>query len=166
MFDRLFSTEAARRRQREAPFVAERECYLRHRADFGVGQETLQLRCRELLQIARLLEPNTSQGVSMEAIRRAGAGKAASERAGIGFDQQGWRERDRSSADLPEVCEFDRQIAQSIAADRANSDAASHRESSVHSYVAWCYGNSGSPWIVNRSPTRSVETSNGVRRCA
>jgi integrase/recombinase XerD len=70
MFDKLFSTEAARRRHHEAPFAAERECYLRHRADFGVGQETLQLRCWELLQIARLLEPNASQGVSMEQLRK------------------------------------------------------------------------------------------------
>lgn len=55
-----------------------------------------------------------------------GAGKAASERAGVGFNHQDWRERDRSSANLPERREFDRQIAESIAANRANRDAAAH----------------------------------------
>jgi hypothetical protein len=55
-----------------------------------------------------------------------GAGKAANERAGVGFNQRDWRERDRSSASLPERCEFDRQIAESIAANRANRDAAAH----------------------------------------
>jgi len=55
-----------------------------------------------------------------------GAGKAASEGVDVGFDQQGWRARDRSSADLPEHCEFERQIAESIAANRANRDAAAH----------------------------------------
>jgi hypothetical protein len=55
-----------------------------------------------------------------------GVGKAASEQAGVGFDQQDRRERDRSSADLPERCKFDRQIAESNAANRANRDAAAH----------------------------------------
>ena len=52
--------------------------------------------------------------------------EAASEGAGVGFDQQGWRARDRSSADLPEHCELERQIAESTAANRANRDAAAH----------------------------------------
>jgi hypothetical protein len=48
------------------------------------------------------------------------------EGAGAEFNQQDWRERDRRSANLSERCEFDRQIAESIAANRANRDAAAH----------------------------------------
>ena len=70
MFDTLFNTEAARRRHREAPFAAERECYLQRRADCGVTRETLQLRSWELLQIARLLDPNVAQGVSIQQLRK------------------------------------------------------------------------------------------------
>src|SRR5262249_30216399 len=53
------------RRYREAPFTAERERYLRRCADFGITRATLLVRSWELLQIARLLEPDASQGVSM-----------------------------------------------------------------------------------------------------
>jgi hypothetical protein len=55
-----------------------------------------------------------------------GARKAASERVGVGFNQQDWRERVRSSANLPERCDFDEQIAESIVANRTNRDAAVH----------------------------------------
>lgn len=61
-----------------------------------------------------------------------GAGKAASQRAGVGFNEQDGRERDRGSANLPERCEFDERIAESIAADRANRSAAAYSESGVH----------------------------------
>jgi integrase/recombinase XerD len=70
MFDILFNTEVAQRRHREAPFAAERERYLQRRADCGVTRETLQLRSWELLQIARLLDPNAVQGVSMQQLRK------------------------------------------------------------------------------------------------
>jgi len=65
MFETLLCTEAARRRYREAPFAAERERYLRHRADFGATRASLQFMSRELLWIARLLEPDTAKGVDM-----------------------------------------------------------------------------------------------------
>jgi integrase/recombinase XerD len=62
MFEILFRTEAAQRRHREAPFAAERERYLQRCADFGTTRVTLLVRSWELLKIARLLEPDASQG--------------------------------------------------------------------------------------------------------
>jgi site-specific recombinase XerD len=74
MFETLLRTEAARRRYREAPFAAERERYLRHRADLGATRASLKFMNRELLWIARLLEPDAANGVEMaqlqELVRR------------------------------------------------------------------------------------------------
>jgi integrase/recombinase XerD len=61
MFERLFRSDAARRRHRDAPFAVERECYLQHCADLGVTHATLRQKSTELLWIARLLDKNAAR---------------------------------------------------------------------------------------------------------
>jgi len=88
MFQRLFRSEAARRRHRDAPFAAERERYLRHCADLGATPASLGNKSRELLWIARFLDENAPQGVSAEqlneVVRKRGSahtGKTTARRA-------------------------------------------------------------------------------------
>lgn len=69
MFQKLLSTQAARRRHCDAPFAQERERYLQHCADLGATYATLRLKSTELLWIARLLHPNAPQGVSAEQLQ-------------------------------------------------------------------------------------------------
>ncbi|MEE9359208.1 MAG: tyrosine-type recombinase/integrase [Hyphomicrobium sp.] len=70
MFETLLRTDAARRRHREAPFAAERERYLQRCADLGAARSSLLTKSRELLWIARFLDPDASQGVGMEQLQR------------------------------------------------------------------------------------------------
>ena len=69
MFQTLLRTEAALGRHRDAPFAAERERYLQHCADLGATRATLRMKSTELLWVARLLDPNASQGVGMEQLQ-------------------------------------------------------------------------------------------------
>ena len=69
MFQTLLRTSAALRRHREAPFAAERERYLQHCAELGATRATLRMKSTELLWVARLLDPNASQGVGMEQLQ-------------------------------------------------------------------------------------------------
>ena len=70
MFETLLRTEAARRRYREGPFAAERERYLQHRADLGATRASLKFMNRELLWVARLLEPDAANGVDMAQLQK------------------------------------------------------------------------------------------------
>ena len=70
MFETLLRTEAARRRYRKGPFAAERERYLQHRADLGATRASLKFMNRELLWIARLLEPDAANGVDRAQLQK------------------------------------------------------------------------------------------------
>lgn len=70
MFQKLFSSEAARHRHSTAPFADERERYLRHCADLGATRATLRLKSKELLWLAWHLEPHASQGVDLEKLQK------------------------------------------------------------------------------------------------
>jgi integrase/recombinase XerD len=69
MFQKLFSTEAARSRHRNAPFAEERERYLQHCADLGGTYGTLRVKSTELLWFARHLDSSAPQGVDLEKLQ-------------------------------------------------------------------------------------------------
>lgn len=77
MFEIFFRTEAARRRHHDAPFAAERQRYLQHCMDLGATRATLLGKCWELLLIARLLESDASQGVSLEQLQKLAQQRAS-----------------------------------------------------------------------------------------
>jgi site-specific recombinase XerD len=65
MFERLFSSESACRRHRDAPFADEREHYLRHCAEQGATRGTLRMKANELLWLARHLSSGAAAGVDI-----------------------------------------------------------------------------------------------------
>jgi integrase/recombinase XerD len=66
MFERLFSSESACRRHRDAPFADERERYLRHCSEQGATRATLHMKAKELLWLARHLGSGAAAGVGIK----------------------------------------------------------------------------------------------------
>jgi len=77
MFERLFSSESACRRHRDAPFSIERERYLQHCADQGATRATLRMKANELLWLAQHLGSGASGGVVMDDLQDMARGRQA-----------------------------------------------------------------------------------------
>ena len=69
MFDQLFKSPSALARHRHAPYAEERARYLRHCAEQGYTRETLLLKARELVWVARRLSIYPSLRVTPEQLR-------------------------------------------------------------------------------------------------
>jgi integrase/recombinase XerD len=146
MFEILFCTEAARRRYREAPFAAERERYLRRCADFGITRATLLVRSWELLQIARLLEPDASQGVSMvqfqKIMRRTSVGlESAAEQRMINIARPwlrflGWWRA--PVLDLPFQSQLDRYVSWMREERGFSAWTVKRWQGHVRTFLNWC----------------------------
>lgn len=70
MFRSLLSSPAALRRHLDAPFVLERERYLKHCFDSGATHAALRVKSNELLWAARFLGADASCGVDIEALQK------------------------------------------------------------------------------------------------
>lgn len=71
MLTSLFKYSAVLARHRNAPFLEERERYLRHRAEQGYARETLLCSARELLQVIQFLDITSTSPIMPEEIRAA-----------------------------------------------------------------------------------------------
>jgi hypothetical protein len=63
MFEKLISSETARRRRREGAFADERERYLRHCAELGATGARLRVKANEFLWFAQHVRSYASDGV-------------------------------------------------------------------------------------------------------
>lgn len=76
MLANLFKYPRVMARHQNAPFLEERESYLRHRAEEGCANETLLRIARELLQVVSLLDIPPASVVTHQQIERAAGGWA------------------------------------------------------------------------------------------